>query len=119
MQTTNFKKNKNLEEIVCYVCGKMGHVTKKCRDMKGNKNQQGQNKAANMVGTTDARTAGYGNMYSIFSTCQSTDWWVDTGANIHVCADMSLFSSYQVTRGGVVLMGNGSRASVHGVVRLI
>jgi len=68
-----------------------------------------------MVGTTDARTAGYGNMYSIFSTCQSTDWWVDTGANIHVCADMSLFSSYQVTRGGVVLMGNGSRASVHGV----
>nr|AAO66536.1 retrotransposon protein, putative, Ty1-copia sub-class [Oryza sativa Japonica Group] len=37
------------------------------------------------------------------------------GANVHVCADISLFSSYQVARGSTVLMGNGSHASVHGV----
>ena len=58
---------------------------------------------------------GYGNLFTILSVCQSTDWWVDTGANIHVCADVSLFSSYQVTRDCSVLMGNGSHASVHGV----
>nr|CAE01581.2 OSJNBa0068L06.7 [Oryza sativa Japonica Group] len=46
---------------------------------------------------------------------QSTNWWVDTGANVHVCADISLFSSYQVARGSTILMGNGSHASVHGV----
>ena len=40
---------------------------------------------------------------------------LNTGANIHVCADVSLFSSYQVTRDCSVLMGNGSHASVHGV----
>jgi hypothetical protein len=39
----------------------------------------------------------------------------DTGANIHVCADISMFSSYQVTQAGSVLMGNGSRAFVQGV----
>ena len=54
-------------------------------------------------------------LLTVFSACQSTDWWVDTGANIHVCADKSMFSSYQVTRGSAVLMGNGARASVHGV----
>jgi hypothetical protein len=42
-----------------------------------------------------------------FSVCYSLDWWVDTGANIHVCADISLFSFYQVGRAGSLLMGNG------------
>ena len=32
-----------------------------------------------------------------------------------MCADISLFSSYQVVQGSSVLMGNGSHASVRGV----
>ena len=40
---------------------------------------------------------------------------VDTGANVHVCADASMFSSYQVTGTSPVLMGNGSHATVRGV----
>jgi hypothetical protein len=27
--------------------------------------------------------------------CQSTDWWSDNGANVHICSDLNLFSSYQ------------------------
>jgi len=42
-------------------------------------------------------------------------WWFDTGANVHVCADISLFSSYQAVQDSSVLMGNGSHASVRGV----
>jgi hypothetical protein len=37
---------------------------------------------------------------------------MDSGANIHVCADISLFPFYQVGRTGALLMGNGSRAHV-------
>src|SRR5438128_4301818 len=37
------------------------------------------------------------------------------GANVHICADVSMFFSYQATRTSSVLMGNGSHASVHGV----
>ena len=33
---------------------------------------------------------------------------MDSGANIHVCADVSLFTSYQVSRTRALLMGNGS-----------
>jgi hypothetical protein len=32
-----------------------------------------------------------------------------------VCADVSLFSSYQVGRTSSLLMGNGAHAAVHGV----
>jgi hypothetical protein len=50
-----------------------------------------------------------------FSVCHSPDWWVDTSANIHVCADVSLFSFNQVGRASSLLMGNGARATVRGV----
>ena len=31
----------------------------------------------------------------VLSVCLSSKWWMDSGANIHVCADVSLFTSYQ------------------------
>jgi hypothetical protein len=65
--------------------------------------------------TASSADDGYGNFPTILSVFQFPSWWVDTGANIHVCADISLFSSYQGLQGSAVLMGNGSHASVHGV----
>jgi hypothetical protein len=52
---------------------------------------------------------------TILSVCHSPNWWIDTGANIHVCADVSLFSSYQVGQASSLLMGNGVSAVVRGV----
>ena len=52
---------------------------------------------------------------SIFSVCHSPDWWIDTGANVHVCSDISMFSSYQVAGTFFVLIGNGSHACIRGV----
>src|SRR3954462_4918915 len=37
------------------------------------------------------------------------------GANVHVCAAISMFTSYQFERDSSVLMGNGSHATVCGV----
>jgi len=81
-----------MADVECYVCGKIGHFAKKCTDRKGRKTQQGKDKSTNMI-MSDAAT-GYGNTYTILTACQPTEWWIDTGANIHVCANISLFSSY-------------------------
>jgi hypothetical protein len=44
---------------------------------------------------------------------------MDTGSNINVCADASLFSSYQGGGAGALLMGNGSHVRVLGVGTVI
>jgi hypothetical protein len=104
-QTTQFKKKKNMDEVVCFVCGENGYFAKKCKNYKGKKNQPGL-KSANVT-TSNPSRSGYGNLPYIFFVCQYNDWWIDTGANIHVCTNISMFSSYQVRRGSTVMMGVG------------
>jgi hypothetical protein len=51
--------------------------------------------------------------------CHSPEWLTDTGANIHVCADISLFCSYQCKGTGALILGNGSHVRVLGVDTVI
>jgi hypothetical protein len=86
-------KNKRKPGASCYTCGSPDHFAAKCPDRKDRKAP----KTANMVVSEGGRTSGYGNFLpTILSVCSSPEWWIDTGANIHVCADISMFSSYQV-----------------------
>ena len=67
----------------------------------------------------DGGTSGYGNLlHTVLSVFHSPDWWVDTGANIHVCANVSLFSSYQVRQTSSLLMGNRARVCGVGTIDL-
>nr|CAE04807.2 OSJNBb0022P19.2 [Oryza sativa Japonica Group] len=95
---TNFKKKgKGKAKGDCFVCGKSGHWAKDCPERK-------DRKSANMVISEGGGTSGYGKILpTVLSVFHSPDWWVDTGANIHV------------RRGSSLLMGNGSLAAVHGV----
>jgi hypothetical protein len=64
----------------------------------------------------DGGTSRYGNLLPIvLSVFHSPDWWVDTRANIHVCADISLFFSYQVRQTSSLLMENEVCAAVRDV----
>jgi hypothetical protein len=107
------KKKKNLADLTYFVCGEPSHIARKCRNRKGKK--CGGQKTANVT-VGEAGSSGY--VPEILLACQSTDWWLDIGANVHVCSDLNLFSSYQVTDSSSILMGNGSRATVHGVGRV-
>jgi hypothetical protein len=100
--------------VGCFVCSSPDHWVKKCTNCKGRKPLPEQ-KTANMVTITGDGTSGYGNLPFVLLVFQSTTWWLNSSANVHVCSDASLFSSYYVTRDSSVMMGNGSHASVHGV----
>ena len=113
--TTPFKKKKNKEKKKYFTCGKPGHYTRDYKEITWKLKK----KSANMI-EAGGGTSGYGNLLrTVLSICHSPDLWVDTGANIHVCADISLFSSYQVGRTSSLLMGNGARALYVVLVRSI
>jgi hypothetical protein len=120
IQTAQFKKknnNNNKGKGGCFVCGSDQHWARECPDRKFTHDK----KSANVV-TTETRdgTSRYGNSLPfVLSVCNSHEWWMDSGANINVCADVSMFSSYQVGRSGALLMGNGSHAHVLGVGTII
>jgi hypothetical protein len=108
--TTTFKnKKKDTYEMSYFTCGELGHFAKDCP-----KHADRKEKKVNLVTATNVND-GYGSLPTVLSVFQSPSWWLDTGANIHVCVDVSLFSSYQLLQGSSVLMGNGSHASVRGV----
>jgi hypothetical protein len=66
-----------------------------------------------VVSEVEEGTSGCGNsLPTVLLVCHSPEWWMVTGANIHVCADASLFSSYQVGGTSALLMGNGSHVHV-------
>jgi hypothetical protein len=69
-----------------------------------------------VISETRRETSGYGNSLPfVLLVYLSPEWWMDSGANIHVCANVSLFTSYQASGTGGLLMGNGSHACVLGV----
>jgi hypothetical protein len=90
-QTTTYKKKK---DEGCFMCGSPDHWAKKCPNRKGRKPQPKQKTANMVVSSSGDGTSGYGNLPYVLSVFQSTTWWLDSGANVYVCSDASLFSSY-------------------------
>jgi hypothetical protein len=70
------------------VCESLDHFVAQCSNHK-------DKKSANMNISEVGGTSGYNILFpTIISIFYSPELWIDTGANIHVCADISLFSSY-------------------------
>jgi hypothetical protein len=101
-QTTSFKKKKTNKKGECFVCGGADQWAKDCLQCKDK-----QKKTTNVV-TPNTKGGATRYMPLALLVYHLADWWIDTGANIHVCADISLFSSYQAERASSMLMGNDS-----------
>ncbi|KAL2232001.1 UNVERIFIED_CONTAM: Retrovirus-related Pol polyprotein from transposon TNT 1-94 [Sesamum indicum] len=99
----------------CWNCGQVGHWVKLCHNKKAKTGQA----VVNMVvgGSSGASTSGATGGYvsvqpELLTIYELYDWLIDTGANVHVYADKSLFVSYQAISGKTVSMGNSSTAEV-------
>ncbi|WCJ24899.1 hypothetical protein M5689_006823 [Euphorbia peplus] len=119
----NKPKNNNFNQkngSECCVCGKTNHIAKNCFQRHGqqNKGPTSQKPQANMV-TIEPSSPSSSQRYFVLSpelniVFDSNDWWIDSGANVHACADKRFFSSYQVSSARFVSMGNESEAQVIG-----
>ena len=66
-----------------------------------------------VVGVASETNDGYVNYNpELLSTYLSNEWLIDTGANMHICADITLFVFYQHDHGMTMTMGNVSVAQV-------
>ncbi|KAK6158565.1 hypothetical protein DH2020_005879 [Rehmannia glutinosa] len=86
----------------CYNCGKPNHMVKYCRHPK--KGNQGGNQQTNVtedksvpidMSELDLTVVVFeANMMD-----NLREWWIDTGATRHICADKEMFSSYILING--------------------
>ena len=93
----------------CWSWGKIGHWSKDCPVEKARKSEVVA-QANTVLGTTSGPVAnvvvgeavasetkdGYVTYNLVLvSTSLSNEWLIDTRANVHICADITLFVSYQ------------------------
>lgn len=74
--TTNVRK-----DIVCYRCKKTGHFMNKCPEILSSKNSQQNNQKRFNPGGSNAFSAVF-----LSGEFNNTDWYVDSGASIHLTA---------------------------------
>ncbi|PHT54634.1 hypothetical protein CQW23_03120 [Capsicum baccatum] len=118
----NSKKRKKAEQTShqskkkfkgkCFNCGKIVHKSTDCRaPKKGKKKDQ-----ANMIESNKECD----DMCAMFSECNlvgnSREWWMDSGATRHVCANNEFFSSFALAQvEEMIYMSNSATAKVEGI----
>lgn len=108
-----------------YVCGKFGHFARVCQYRKNSTDRPKNNGGKDAPNPQTNVLIGSGSIgdderYELTNIetnliCESTEWWNDTGANVHVCSNFSCISNYQEIKEKFVTMDNATVAQVLGV----
>uniref|UniRef100_A0A2N9EYR8 Reverse transcriptase domain-containing protein n=1 Tax=Fagus sylvatica TaxID=28930 RepID=A0A2N9EYR8_FAGSY len=119
-----FKKNnsnKDKKNKAYFHCGKKGHYIRECRFLKNQKKDKELNTSEvnvidEIVAMVSKMQIGMITEVHMASAAEdSSEWWYDSGAIIHVCNNKTLFKEYVEAGNGLeVLMGNHNTSKVLG-----
>jgi hypothetical protein len=108
-------RSKSRSGIVCWKCGKKGHLKKDCRSRKGKEGdaQQENNHEANVTGEVlqDALILSFENI--------TDSWVVDSGASFHATPDKKYFHDYVQGDFGQVRLGDDKPCKIVGMGKVL
>nr|XP_009603360.1 uncharacterized protein LOC104098351 [Nicotiana tomentosiformis] len=99
----------------CHNYGNVGHKAAECRAQKKDKKKS----QANMIEKNDE----IDDLCAMISECNLVgnprEWWIDSGATRHICANKELFTSYvPVGPNETVFMANSATAKIEGTGKI-
>uniref|UniRef100_A0A2N9HKS3 Uncharacterized protein n=1 Tax=Fagus sylvatica TaxID=28930 RepID=A0A2N9HKS3_FAGSY len=113
--------NKDKKGRACFHCGKKGHYIREYRFLKNQMKEKELNTSeANVVDeivamVSEMQIGMITEVHMANAAENSSEWWYDSGATIHVCNNKMLFKEYVEAGNGLeVLMGNHNIAKVLG-----
>jgi hypothetical protein len=113
--------NKDQKGRACFHCGKKGHYIREYRFLKNQiKEKELNTSEANVVDeivamVSEMQIGMITEVHMANAAKNSSEWWYDSGATIHVCNNKMLFKEYVEAGNGLeVLMGNHNIAKVLG-----
>uniref|UniRef100_A0A2N9HUD7 Retrovirus-related Pol polyprotein from transposon TNT 1-94-like beta-barrel domain-containing protein n=1 Tax=Fagus sylvatica TaxID=28930 RepID=A0A2N9HUD7_FAGSY len=113
--------NKDKKGRACFHYGKKGHYIRECRFLKNQMKEKELNTSeANVVDeivamVSEMQIGMITEVHMVNAAENSSEWWYDSGATIHVCNNKMLFKEYVEAGNGLeVLMGNHNTAKVLG-----
>lgn len=106
----------------CNNCGIKGHKAVDCRKPKGFKKKKAQANVAEVEHLSE--TVSELDLCAVVTECNlisnSNEWFIDTGANRHICANKWMFSTFKATTDEEkIYMGNSSTSKVEGIGKIV
>ena len=96
----------------CFNCDKMGHRAADCRLPKRKRNKEAQMMEHITREVDDIDLSVVVSEVNLVGS-NPREWWIDTGATHHVCADRSMFTSFEPKANGEKLfMGNSATSEI-------
>ncbi|KAG8370951.1 hypothetical protein BUALT_Bualt13G0036600 [Buddleja alternifolia] len=110
-------KSKFKGDFKCHYCGGPNHYERDCRkkkrDQKNGNNENKKDDKDTTAVATDGDVVIICDDACVSSSCQETDWIIDSGASYHITPHRDMFTSYTSGNFGRVRMAN------HGVTEVI
>ncbi|KAG8388967.1 hypothetical protein BUALT_Bualt02G0180300 [Buddleja alternifolia] len=110
-------KSKFKGDFKCHYCGGPNHYERDCRkkkrDQKNGNNENKKDDKDTTAVATDGDVVIICDDACVSSSCQETDWFIDSGASYHITPHRDIFISYTSGNFGRVRMAN------HGVTEVI